>query len=166
MPAGMRGGEAKFQVVLEPSDEGSEGIALPGKGQVRHVEIMGLRPNNWYVNQAKLDKVREAWQSGEQDVIPPVLVTAIDGSLSLIDGHARTYAAYENGETYIKATICDLEQIEGSAALYRHIHQEGLNIGIETIADLKNRIVGPEDHERLWVGYCTRWLKEHDQEAR
>ena len=59
-----------------------------------------------------------------------------------------------------------LEQIEGSAALYRHIHQEGLNIGIETIADLKNRIVGPEDHERLWVGYCTRWLKEHDQEAR
>ena len=137
-----------------------------GRDKAQQVRILDLRPNNWYINQTKLDRVREAWQSGEQDVIPPVLITMIDGSLSLIDGHARTYAAYERGETYIKALISDLEQIEGSTALYRHIHQEGLNIGIENIADLKNRIVGPEDHERLWVGYCTRWLKEHDQEAR
>ncbi|UCC61793.1 MAG: ParB-like nuclease domain-containing protein [Anaerolineae bacterium] len=136
-----------------------------GKSEAQQVRIMDLRPNNWYINQAKLDKVREAWQSGTQDLIPPVLVTVIDGSLSLIDGHARTYAAYERGETYIVALISDLEQIEGSTALYRHIHQEGPRIGIETIADLKNRIVGPQDHMRLWVGYCTKWLEEHDQEA-
>jgi hypothetical protein len=135
------------------------------KGKEQQVTIMDLRPNNWYINQAKLDKVRQAWQCGEQDLIPPVLVSEIDGSLSLIDGHARTYAAFEMGETHIKAFFSDLKHIEGSKALYRHIHQEGPKVGIETIADLKNRIVGPKDHKRLWVGYCTKWLVENDQEA-
>lgn len=125
------------------------------------VRIIELRPNNWYINQAKLDHVREAWQHGSQKNLPPVLVTEIDGSLSLIDGHARTYAAYELGETHIRAIYSDLDQIGGSTALYEHIHREGKKLGIMTIADLKDRIVEPEVHERLWVGYCSQWLEEN-----
>ena len=123
---------------------------------------MELRPNNWFINQAKLDKVREAWRRNEQEVLPPVLVTEIDGILSLIDGHARAYAAYEKEESHIKALFVELEQIEGSKALYRHIHREGPKVGIETIADLSDRIVEPENHKRLWIGYCTKWLEENE----
>ncbi|NIP55706.1 MAG: hypothetical protein GWO26_27715, partial [Phycisphaerae bacterium] len=119
------------------------------------------RPNNWYINQAKLESVRKVWQEKTQDRLPPVLVTEIDESLSLIDGHARTYGAYEMGETHIRAVYSDLDKIGGSTALYKHIHREGQKLGIETIADLKNRIVRPEDHERLWVGYCSQWLEEN-----
>ena len=54
----------------------------------------------------------------------------------------------------------DLEEIEGSEALYRHIHRHGPKIGVKTIADLAGRIVDPDDHERLWVGYCQKWLGE------
>jgi hypothetical protein len=134
-------------------------------GIEEQVIILALRPNNWYINEAKLNRVREAWQQGSQDKLPPVLVTEIDGSLSLIDGHARTYAAYEMGETYLLAVFNDLGQIGGSMALYKHIHQKGKKLGIETIADLKDRIVGPDDHERLWVGYCRKWIKDNDRET-
>lgn len=132
-----------------------------GKSKEQQVAILDLKPNNWYINQAKLDNVRKAWQEQRQDKLPPVLVSEIDGSLSLIDGHARTYAAFELGETHIRAIYSDLDQIGGSTALYEHIHREGLNLGIETIADLKDRIIEPAAHERFWVGYCSQWLEDN-----
>jgi hypothetical protein len=60
--------------------------------------------------------------------------------------------------------VRDLEEIEGSKALYRHIHRQGPARGIETIADLAGRIVDPETHARLWAGYCEKWLAEHGAE--
>ena len=132
----------------------------------QRVCLMDLRPNNWTINRAKLDRVREVWQRGEQHMLPPVLVTTIDGELSLIDGHSRAYAAWETGETYIEAQLVLLEQIEGSTTLYEHIHREGPRRGIDTIADLRSRIVEPDEHERLWIGYCSQWLQENEPTKR
>jgi hypothetical protein len=132
--------------------------------KVSPVPLLSLRPNNWFINQAKLERVREAWVRGEQDQLPPVLVTEIDGEPSLIDGHARAYGAYERGMTRIQAIVERLEDIEGSKALYRHIHRQGPGTGVETIADLSDRIVAPDAHERLWIGYCERWLEDNEPE--
>lgn len=129
---------------------------------MQSVCLKDLRPNNWFISRVKLDRVRRAWSEGSQNGLPPILVTRIDGELSLIDGHSRAYAAYENGKEDIDALVCDLDHIEGSTALYRHIHRTGPLLGIETIADLKDRIVEPDEHERLWIGYCSQWLMHHD----
>jgi hypothetical protein len=126
------------------------------------IRLLALRPNNWYINREKLTRVRAAWENGEQDELPPVLVTEIDGVLSLIDGHSRAYAAFERGETHITAEFHKLETIEGSGALYKHIHCEGPKLGISTIANLGNRILPPEEHRRLWIGYCDNWLAENE----
>jgi hypothetical protein len=130
------------------------------------LKLLVLRPNNWYISQEKLDRVRTAWNNSGQDNLPPVLVTEIDGELSLIDGHSRAFAAFERGETHINAEVCELEEIEGSSTLYRHIHREGPKLGIKTIADLANRILPPEEHRRLWTGYCNNWLAKNEQRAR
>jgi hypothetical protein len=135
----------------------------PGRGDLRLVEVASLRPNNWYVHAGKLARAREAWREGRPETLPPVLVSEIDGEPCLIDGHARTLAAWENGVTHLMAVVADLESIEGSKALYRHIHRRGPAEGVERIADLSGRIVGPEEHERLWVGYCEAWLEEHGE---
>ena len=138
------------------------------KKRLKWVELTTLRPNNWYVNETKLQRVREAWRKGERASLPPVLVTEIDGEPSLIDGHARAYAALERGETQIKALLCELESIgggtqpQGSTALYRHIHRTGPQIGVTSIADLGDRILGPKEHKKRWVGYCDRWIKENE----
>ncbi len=131
---------------------------------IRTFRIDELRPNNWYVNRAKLDRVREAWAAGTQSSLPPVLVTHIDGELSLIDGHARTFAAYEAGATEIPAEYETLEDIEGSTALYEHIHRAGPERGVRSIADLADRIVEPAEHEQLWIGYCEDWVARHEPE--
>ncbi len=140
----------------------NQGAKMETEG-MQLVKVKELRLNNWFINKAKLDKVREAWHHGEQELLPPVLVTKIDGELSLIDGHARTYAAFENGVSEIKAMVEDLDKIEGSRALYEHIHREGPKIGIHTIGDLGNRIVEPEEHDHFWIGYCSKWLEENEE---
>lgn len=132
-------------------------------GRRQRVRLMDLRPNNWFISSAKLERVRDAWRTGKQSMLPPVLVTQMDGVLSLIDGHSRACAAYENGAADIDAVVCDLDHMEGSAALYMHIHRTGPLLGIETIADLRTRIVEPDEHERLWIGYCSQWLEENEQ---
>ena len=129
--------------------------------EIQWVQVEGLRPNNWFINRDRLEAVRKAWRRGEEVHLPPVLVTEIDGELSLIDGHSRAYAAWENGALRIGAIVKDLDEIEGSKALYKHIHREGPKLGIRTIGDLEGRIVGPREHRRLWVGYCMRWVEEN-----
>ncbi|HHS50944.1 MAG TPA: hypothetical protein ENN07_07505 [candidate division Zixibacteria bacterium] len=126
------------------------------------IEITKIRPNNWFINREKLDKVRKALERGTE--LPPVLVTEIDAELALIDGHSRAFAAFERGETHVLAEILDIDKIEGSRALYEHIHREGSNIGVNTIADLASRIVEPDEHRRLWIGYCESWLDENERE--
>lgn len=130
------------------------------------LRLLGLRPNNWYINREKLERVRAAWENGKQDELPPVLVTDIDGELGLIDGHSRAFAAFERGETHINATIQDLENIEGSSELYRHIHREGPKLGINSVADLRDRILPPEEHRRLWTGYCNNWLAKNENTSK
>lgn len=125
------------------------------------VNLKDLRPNNWFINRAKLERVREAWLNGQQDILPPILVSEIDGTLALIDGHSRAYAAFENGQTKITADLQGLDDIEGSRALYEHIHKHGPSQGIRTISDLASRIVAPQEHRSLWINYCTKWFERH-----
>ena len=136
------------------------------KAAVCLVVLLDLRPNNWYINKTKLEQVRKAWRQGDQDLLPPVLVARIDGDLSLIDGHSRALVAYQQGRTQIKAQVQDLDAIEGSKALYTHIHREGSRRGIRTIADLENRVLDARQHRKTWVGYCTRWIEENEADTR
>jgi hypothetical protein len=89
-------------------------------------------------------------------------MTTIDQQLSLIDGHSRAFAAYEQGQTHIQAEYQTLAEIGGSEALYRHIHQQGPAQGIHTIADLASRILPPDEYKRRWSGYCNDWLAENE----
>jgi diadenosine tetraphosphate (Ap4A) HIT family hydrolase len=129
-------------------------------GEITMLELADLRPNNWYIHADKLARARAAWEAGEEQNLPPVLVSVIDGQLSLIDGHARSYAAFERGQTQVRAQLEALENIEGSKPLYRHIHRQGALKGLRHLSDLSDRIVAAADHERLWVAYCQRWLDE------
>lgn len=61
----------------------------------------------------------------------------------------HTLYAFERGEKQIEAHLIDLEYIEGSKALYNHIHRKGPKLGLKAIADLKDRIVEPEEHKKL-----------------
>jgi hypothetical protein len=62
----------------------------------KYLELDKLRPNNWFLDKSKLNAIRQVWGRGDQQLLPAVIVTIIDGDYSLIDGHCRAFAALEN----------------------------------------------------------------------
>lgn len=126
------------------------------------VNLRRLRPNNWYLNREKLDRVRNVWRQGKQADLPPVLITTIDGELCLIDGHSRAYAAFENGCAVISAEHESLREIGGCTAHYVYVHREAVRIGLRTVADLTGRILEPEEHRRLWIEPNTEWIQRYE----
>ena len=68
---------------------------------------------------------------------------------------------FKRGHTDIRALIKDLGDIEGSSELYLHIHNEGPQQGIMSIADLADRILEPEEYQKKWIGFCSNWFEEN-----
>src|SRR5690606_24395654 len=110
--------------------------------------------NQWFLNAAKLERIRRVWHMRRQFELPPILVTEIDGSLSLIDGHSRAYVAYEQGVRKMNGEFRELSLIEGLTALYELINRNGERNGIRQVSDLADRILSPEEFRLRWVDYC------------
>jgi 8-oxo-dGTP diphosphatase len=124
------------------------------KAEIKNLKIDQLIPNNLYLNQSKIDHVEACYHNKENDQLPPVLVTMIEGAYALIDGHSRTYVAYKKGHDVIDVMFKPLEEISGPKALYESIHTDALSLGIKHIGDLEHRRLSKDAHKEKWVGYC------------
>jgi len=101
------------------------------------VKIEYLRPNKWFLNRSKLEKIREKWKIEEQHLLPPPLITEIDGGLALVDGHCRVLVAWENGLREIEVEFRDIDDFNGLQKLYERFHRLGPKVGVKTIVDLR-----------------------------
>lgn len=126
---------------------------------VKEVEIMKLIPNNLYLNGDKIEKIKKGYDRNKILCLPPILVGIIDNEMALIDGHSRTWVAYNNGKTTIKAIIQPIEEMGDCEELYRRIHEIAKENKILDISCLSNRIVYGEEHEEKWVGFCNEIIK-------
>jgi len=111
----------------------------------KFVEINRLRPNNWYLDRKKLERIRGIWSRGEQNSLPNILVVTIEDDLSLIDGHCRAFVAWENGADGIASTVVRLDEISGIQELYVIFHRQGLVLGIRNVWDLGDKIYDLEE---------------------
>lgn len=127
------------------------------------VLIKNLIPNNFYLNEDKVKSVRQAYESNNQRVLPPVTVGVIGEEYSLIDGHSRAFVAFENGEKDIIAEVYPIEEIPGPTNLYIYLHNKAKELNLTSIDKLKNRILNSEKHEVLWVQYCQELLAKIDE---
>ncbi len=107
----------------------------------QYIELERLRPNNWFLDRTKLNRIRDAWSQGNQRLLPAVLVTIIDGEYSLIDGHCRAFVAFENGSWGILAEIAEADQVTHNINLLTIFHRQGPFIGVKCIQDLGKRII-------------------------
>jgi hypothetical protein len=113
----------------------------------QYVKLDKLRPNNWFLDKAKLDGIREVWQRGDQYLLPAVVVTLIDNEYSLVDGHCRAYVALENGAWGILAEIVEPDELTVNPKLLTIFHRQGPFIGIRNVGDLGKRIIDSEKSE-------------------
>ena len=110
------------------------------------VLLTDLRPSNWFLNKVKVESIRYVWNKGQQNTLPPVLISEIDAQLALIDGNTRAFVAWEKGQKLISAIQKELSEIDNNELLYKYLHRRGPKNGIVSICNLAGRILEPKDY--------------------
>lgn len=104
-----------------------------------------------YISSAKLAEVMKAFDSGNENELEPIPIKELDGALVSTDGHTRLLAWYLHG---YKEVECVWEDLEMDWEAYRICVQWCREENIDTIADLKNRILDHEEYQVLWLERC------------
>ena len=115
------------------------------------LRIEQIQLSQLYISSTKLASVMRVFEGGKQDALEPIPIKEIDGMLVATDGHTRLLAWFLNGHREIE---CEWEDTEMDWDAYRVCMQWCREEGIQTIADLKSRIISPEDYEVLWLDRC------------
>ncbi|MFW9957611.1 MAG: hypothetical protein ACFFCT_06035 [Candidatus Odinarchaeota archaeon] len=110
-----------------------------------------------YISSAKLESVMRIFEEGNENVLEPIPIKEIDGKLVATDGHTRLLAWFLNGH---KEVDCEWEDTEMDWDAYRVCIQWCKEEGIQSVADLANRIISPEDYEVLWLERCRIMQEE------
>jgi hypothetical protein len=127
-----------------------------------HLPIDQIQLSQIYISSAKLAEVMKTFDSGKEDELEPIPIKKIDDNLVSTDGHTRLLAWYLHG---YKEVECVWEDIEMDWDAYRICVQWCEEEGIQTISDLKDRILDPEEYQVLWLDRC-RVMQDELQASR
>lgn len=106
-----------------------------------------IQPTQLYINLGKLGAVQAA------DCLEAVPVKELNGRIVFTDGHTRAFAAHLAGRREIEVCWED-EELDWEA--YQVCVDWCLAEGIHSIADLKGRVIDPQQYEVLWLERCRR----------
>lgn len=115
-----------------------------------NVKITDLHPTQLYLSEKKLHDIQMLDQSEENINMDPISILAVGNRLLITDGHHRAYQALLAGQDTISA---EFDQDGGDAlyALYAQVCEERK---IDSILDLKDRILPQEEYEAKWYNWC------------
>lgn len=115
-----------------------------------------------YISSAKLAAVMKVFESGNEKELEPIPIKELDGNLVSTDGHTRLLAWYLHG---YKEVECEWEDLEMDWDAYRICVQWCREENIDTIADLKDKILEPDEYQILWLDRC-RVMQDELQASR
>ena len=115
-----------------------------------NVKITDLHPTQLYLSEKKLQDIQMLYQSAENINVDPISILAVSNRLLITDGHHRAYQALLAGQDTISA---EFDQDGGDAlyALYAQVCEERK---IDSILDLKDRILPQDEYEAKWYNWC------------
>ena len=114
------------------------------------VNITDLHPTQLYLSEKKLQAIQMLDQSAEIINVDPISVLAFGDSLLITDGHHRAYQALLAGRDMISAEF----DRDGGDALYALYAQACEERKIDSVLDLKNRILPQDEYEAKWYNWC------------
>ncbi|RDE15638.1 MAG: hypothetical protein C4K48_03410 [Candidatus Thorarchaeota archaeon] len=115
------------------------------------LRIDQIQLSQLYISSAKLADVMSAFENKLEGSLGPIPIKEIDGKLVATDGHTRLLAWHLHGYEEVD---CEWEDTEMDWEAYRVCMQWCREEGIQTVADLNNRIISPEDYKVLWLDRC------------
>ena len=114
------------------------------------VSIADLHPTQLYLSEKKLQDIQMLDQSEENINLDPISILAVGNRLLITDGHHRAYQALLAGQDTISA---EFDQ-DGGDVLYDLYAQACEERKIDSILDLKHRILPQEEYEAKWYNWC------------
>lgn len=115
-----------------------------------NVRIADLHPTQLYLSEKKLQDIQMLYQSEENINVDPISILKVGNRLLITDGHHRAYQALLAGQDTISA---EFDQ-DGGDALYALYAQACEERKIDSVLDLKHRILPQEEYEAKWYNWC------------
>lgn len=114
------------------------------------VKLTDLHPTQLYLSEKKLHDIQMLDQSEENINLDPISILAVGNRLLIADGHHRAYQALLAGQDTISA---EFDQ-DGGDVLYDLYAQVCEERKIDSILDLKDRILPQDEYEAKWYNWC------------
>lgn len=115
-----------------------------------NVKLTDLHPTQLYLSEKKLQAIQILYQSEENINLDPISIIAVGNRLLITDGHHRAYQALLAGQDMISA---EFDQ-DGGDVLYDLYAQVCEERKIDSILDLKDRILPQDEYEAKWYNWC------------
>ena len=114
------------------------------------VKITDLHPTQLYLSEKKLQAIQMLDQSVDIINVDPISVLAFGNRFLITDGHHRAYQALLAGRDTISAEF-DRDGGDDLYALYAQACEERK---IDSVLDLKHRILPQDEYEAKWYNWC------------
>ena len=115
-----------------------------------NVKITDLHPTQLYLSEKKLQDIQMLYQSEENINVDPISILKVGNRLLITDGHHRAYQALLAGQDTISAEF-DRDGGDALYALYAQVCEERM---IDSILDLRDRILPQDEYEAKWYNWC------------
>jgi hypothetical protein len=115
--------------------------------------LHSIGPSQLYLSSEKLADV-VAWFDFETPNYDPLPAFKHEGQWYLADGHTRAFAAYLAGETSLRIEREENIRETDDFDVYLECLSWCEEAGIETIPDLRGRILSPESYQDKWIDRC------------
>lgn len=116
------------------------------------IKLKDIKPTQLYLNASKIAKIKEFYRPLTINSLPPVPVTKLNDDIIFLDGHTRAYVAYIAGFDEINAYWDTLE--EEDIQKYMICLNWCKESGINSISDLRTRIIRNTEYKKLWLNRC------------
>lgn len=120
------------------------------------LNISSIVPEQLTVN---IEKVKNAasWIKSPKDII--VGFVYINGKPVVIDGYSRLTVAYLKKLDYVYGY--EDKPADSMMEFYKVCLRWCREAGINSIKDLSERLVSPEEHQKIWVDRCSEYFQTH-----
>ncbi len=114
-----------------------------------------IQPSQLFISSEKLSRVMRDLDPRRPGSLEPIPVKKLGNQVIFVDGHTRALAAYLCGFSEVPV-FWEEDELDWEA--YEICVGWCKEEGIRQIADLKDRVVPPEDYEVLWLKRCEERL--------
>jgi len=115
-----------------------------------------IQPSQLFINSEKLSLVMKTFDANPR-LIEPIPVKKIGEQIVFVDGHTRAFAVFLKSMSEVNV-YWEEDELDWDA--YEVCVDWCKKEGINTIADLKERVIPSNEYQVLWLDRCEKMQRE------